>query len=233
MDAFVIRKSREETPSASTGLLAFNNPRQYVTKEQKTRGLNEIKKVKGQRKLSDLNGVVNLDHLQDSLRKLQDPEVPCPEKIKVLKSLKTKKPATEIIKTSGIGKVVRKLTKEGPDPLKAAALELYIDWKRLIEKRVETKHRSKYIEVDCDEETNLARRSTLSLMKQAAGTHQSLSTSTPVLVQIEKALFRACKNILSKKYRRSSIRIVRALKTFVPQYNLKEIEGFVAENLVK
>merc|ERR1711936_1378867 len=88
MDAFVVRTKRDNIS---------------VKKSPK-------KKFPGrQRRLSDLQGVVVLEDLEKSVKKLKDPKVEDEEKLKILKALRNKQPSTEIIKSTGVGKILKKL----------------------------------------------------------------------------------------------------------------------------
>ena len=110
MDAFVVRTKRD------------NN---CVRKSPK-------KKFTGrQRRLSDLQGVVVLKDLEKSVKKLKDPNVEDEEKLKILKTLRRKQPSTEIIKSTGVGKVLRKLLRNNTSSLEVveAAQELEDYWK--------------------------------------------------------------------------------------------------------
>ena len=92
MDAFVIRKASGESSAPGK--------------------LNRIPKPRGQRKLTDLDGVVKLDLINQAVNDLNNPDVPDERKVELLKNLRRKSPATEIIKSSGIGKIIRKLAKD-------------------------------------------------------------------------------------------------------------------------
>jgi len=256
MDAFVIRKPKgsggSRSDSAASGsaaaLLAFNDPNRYVVKAAKPRGaLNLIPKARGQRKLSDLSGVVNLDQLETAVIQLQDPDLSEAEKVRVLKSLRHKKPATEIIRSSGIGKTVRRLTEDsntGAAEVRAEALKVYKAWKEVVEDRVEKKAKAKHIEVECDEGTRQARATTVSLMKQAVCKGQSIKTfskvTSVILNEIERSLFKSCGNLMNKSYRRTARKIVFALgastvATVNPQQQplpqLDEVQAFVDKYL--
>lgn len=243
MDAFVVRRPKDQRPSANSGgsnpaLLAFNNPNKYVVKTSRPQGaLNLIPKAKGQQKLSELSGVVNLDRLETTVAKLQDETVSESEKIRLLRSLRHKKPATKIIRSSGIGKIVRAL-KDSPkesEPVRAEALKVYRTWKDLVEDRVEKKIKGKHIEVACDAATKQARATTVSLMKQALNKHRKVSpVVSTVLVEIERALFKSCNNLMDKSYRRGARKMVFALSSEpqnCPQFD--EIQTFVDHHLTK
>jgi len=247
MDAFVIRSSRKREEVASdsrtASLLAFNDPKKYVVKAAESRGsLNLIPKVRGQQRISDLKGVVSLDKIEDIVHQLKDQTVSVTTKVGLLRSLRAKQPATQLIKSTGIGKIVRQLS-QGDDvdsKVKSEAAKVYKDWKALVESRVEKKVKAKHIEVACDQDTVKARQTTVSLLRQALikvkqgqssdGPH-SLDDHDKVLTdQIEKCLFKTCGNLLSKRYRRSGRKIVFDLTYQKKQLALSDIEELVAKH---
>jgi hypothetical protein len=63
-------------------------------------------------RLFELKGVVVLEKLTEYKEVLQNPGVEETEKIRILDELLEKEPATKIIQTSKIGKVIRNLSKE-------------------------------------------------------------------------------------------------------------------------
>ena len=94
-------KPEDSTSSSRTAsILAFNNPKKYVVKatsSQPRGSLNTIPKAKGQQRISDLKGVVSIDRFEDIVRQLKDQNTSEDTKIRLLKSLRDKKPSTEII----------------------------------------------------------------------------------------------------------------------------------------
>ena len=147
MDAFVVRTKRD------------NN---CVRKSPK-------KKFTGrQRRLSDLQGVVVLKDLEKSVKKLKDPNVEDEEKLKILKTLRRKQPSTEIIKSTGVGKVLRKLLRNSASSSEVvdAAQDLEHYWKNLVERRVELSFGNKP-EVATDLETQTIREKARGLFFKA------------------------------------------------------------------
>lgn len=247
MDAFVIRSRSKPEDSASSSrtasILAFNDPKKYVVKAASSapRGsLNSIPKVRGQQKISDLKGVVSIDKFEDVVRQLKDQSVSGKTKITLLRSLRDKKPSTQVIQSTGIGKVVRQLSQGAGDEVQREAQKVYKDWKRLVESRVQKKIAAKHIEVACDEDTTKARQTTVSLLRQAlakanqnrGGSSSSLSDKDKVATtQIEKCLFRLCGNLLNKRYRRAGRKIVFDLTYQKEQLDLCDIDKLVAKHL--
>ena len=127
MDKFLIRTPRSP---------------QTVLKEQKE----EPRKV--QSSLFSLKGVVVVEDLVKAKNLLRDEDVDPERKVKVLRQLGEKQPSTELLETTGIGRTVRRLSKEGEGEVKKVATEVYITWKQAVEKRVELSHNK--IEVACD-----------------------------------------------------------------------------------
>ena len=127
MDKFLIRTPR-------------SNP--SVLREQKQ----EVKKV--QSSLHSLKGVVVVEDLVRAKKLLKDSEVEEEKKVRVLRQLGEKRPSTALLESTGIGRTVRKLSKEGEGEVKVAAGKVYRTWKSTVEKRVELSHTK--IEVRCD-----------------------------------------------------------------------------------
>jgi len=248
MDAFVIRSSKkrdsEESASDSrtASLLAFNDPKRYVVKASSSEprgGLNLIPKARGQQRISDLKGVVSLDKIEDIVHQLKDQTVSDTAKVGLLRSLRAKKPATQLIQSTGIGKIVRQLSQSDVESkVKSEAAKVYRDWKILVESRVEKKAKAKHIEVACDPDTVRARQTTVSLLRQAllkakkGRTSDGLNDHDKVLTdQIEKCLFKSCGNLLNKRYRRAGRKIVFDLTYQEEQFALSDIEQLVAKHL--
>ena len=127
MDKFLIRTPRSP---------------QAVLREQKE----EPRKV--QSSLFSLKGVVVVEDLVKAKNLLRDEDVDPKRKVRVLRQLGEKKPSTELLETTGIGRTVRRLSKEGEGEVKKVATKVYITWKQAVEKRVELSHTK--IEVACD-----------------------------------------------------------------------------------
>ena len=127
MDKFLIRTPRSP---------------QTVLREQKE----EPRKV--QSSLFSLKGVVVVEDLVKAKNLLRDEDVDPERKVKVLRQLGEKQPSTELLETTGIGRTVRRLSKEAEGEVKKVATEVYITWKQAVEKRVELSHNK--IEVACD-----------------------------------------------------------------------------------
>ena len=118
MDKFVIRKPRSEispAPSSSSG--GRQRPRQKT--------------------LFQLKGVVVIEELERAVSYLNDPAVTDRDKTLQLVQLGQKRPATELIIKTGIGKVVRKLTKHDDEAIAKAANDVYAFWRADIERKEE------------------------------------------------------------------------------------------------
>ena len=127
MDKFLIRTPR-------------SNP--SVLREQKQ----EPEKV--QSSLHSLKGVVVVEDLVRAKKLLNDSDVEEERKVRVLRQLGEKRPSTALLESTGIGRTVRKLSREGEGEVKVAATKVYRAWKSTVEKRVELSHTK--IEVRCD-----------------------------------------------------------------------------------
>ena len=127
MDKFLIRTPR-------------SNP--SVLREQKQ----EPEKV--QSSLHSLKGVVVVEDLVRAKKLLNDSDVEEERKVRVLRQLGEKRPSTALLESTGIGRTVRKLSREGEGEVKVEATKVYRAWKSTVEKRVELSHTK--IEVRCD-----------------------------------------------------------------------------------
>ena len=127
MDKFLIRTPR-------------SNP--AVLREQKQQPL------KVQSSLHSLKGVVVVEDLVRAKKLLKEEDVEEERKVRVLRELGEKRPSTELLESTGIGRTVRKLSEEGEGEVKREATKVYRSWRDTVEKRVELSHTK--IEVRCD-----------------------------------------------------------------------------------
>ena len=204
MDAFVVRTKRD------------NN---CVRKSPK-------KKFTGrQRRLSDLQGVVVLKDLEKSVKKLKDPNVEEEEKLKILKTLRKKQPSTEIIKSTGVGKVLRKLLRNSASSSKVvdAAQDLEHYWKNLVERRVELSFGNKP-EVATDLETQTIREKARGLFFKAYREENEIKID--ILQNLERKFYKHFKPCIGVKYRKAIQRVAAnpsAYLDFLKAENLDEI----------
>ena len=204
MDAFVVRTKRD------------NN---CVRKSPK-------KKFTGrQRRLSDLQGVVVLKDLEKSVKKLKDPNVEEEEKLKILKTLRKKQPSTEIIKSTGVGKVLRKLLRNSASSSKVvdAAQDLEHYWKNLVERRVELSFGNKP-EVATDLETQTIREKARGLFFKAYREENEIKID--ILQTLERKFYIHFKPCIGVSYRRAIRRVAAnpsAYLDFLKAENLDEI----------
>ena len=204
MDAFVVRTKRD------------NN---CVRKSPK-------KKFTGrQRRLSDLQGVVVLKDLEKSVKKLKDPNVEDEEKLKILKTLRKKQPSTEIIKSTGVGKVLRKLLRNSASSSKVvdAAQDLEHYWKNLVERRVELSFGNKP-EVATDLETQNIREKARALFFKAYREENEIKID--ILQTLERKFYRHFKPCIGVSYRKAIQRVAAnpsAYLDFLKAENLDEI----------
>ena len=127
MDKFLIRTPRSNPP---------------VLREQKQ----QPQKV--QSSLHSLKGVVVVEDLVRAKKLLKEEDVEEERKVRVLRELGEKRPSTELLESTGIGRTVRKLSEEGEGEVKREATKVYRSWRDTVEKRVELSHTK--IEVRCD-----------------------------------------------------------------------------------
>ena len=204
MDAFVVRTKRD------------NN---CVRKSPK-------KKFTGrQRRLSDLQGVVVLKDLDKSVKKLKDPNVEDEEKLKILKTLRKKQPSTEIIKSTGVGKVLRKLLRNSTSSSEVvdAAQDLEHYWKNLVERRVELSFGNKP-EVATDLETQNIREKARALFFKAYREENEIKID--ILQTLERKFYRHFKPCIGVSYRKAIQRVAAnpsAYLDFLKAENLDEI----------
>ena len=204
MDAFVVRTKRD------------NN---CVRKSPK-------KKFTGrQRRLSDLQGVVVLKDLEKSVKKLKDPNVEDEEKLKILKTLRKKQPSTEIIKSTGVGKVLRKLLRKNTSSLEVveAAQELEDYWKNLVERRVELSLGNKP-EVATDLETQTIREKARASFFKTYREENEIKID--ILQTLERKFYIHFKPCIGVSYRRAIRRVAAnpsAYLDFLKAENLDEI----------
>lgn len=204
MDAFVVRTKRD------------NN---CVRKSPK-------KKFTGrQRRLSDLQGVVVLKDLEKSVKKLKDPNVEDEEKLKILKTLRKKQPSTEIIKSTGVGKVLRKLLRNSTSSSEVvdAAQDLEHYWKNLVERRVELSFGNKP-EVATDLETQTIREKARALFFKAYREENEIKID--ILQTLERKFYQHFKPCIGVSYRKAIRRVAAnpsAYLDFLKAENLDEI----------
>ena len=204
MDAFVVRTKRD------------NN---CVRKSPK-------KKFTGrQRRLSDLQGVVVLKDLEKSVKKLKDPNVEDEEKLKILKTLRRKQPSTEIIKSTGVGKVLRKLLRNSASSSEVvdAAQDLEHYWKNLVERRVELSFGNKP-EVATDLETQTIREKARGLFFKAYREENEIKID--ILQTLERKFYQHFKPCIGVLYRKAIQRVAAnpsAYLDFLKAENLDEI----------
>ena len=172
-----------------------------------------------QTRLANLSGVVILEDLRRQHQQLKNPEVTQAEKVRVLKSLASKKPSTDILIETGIGKTVRKLSKQSSDPEVAQEAEkVYQLWLQEVEKR-ETLIERGPLEVLCDLKTQNWREKCreflrASLLKESSSVDSSLVSE--LAGTIEKELFDQCQPLKNSKarsaYGKTARRIIFANK---------------------
>ena len=153
-----------------------------------------------QASLFSLRGVVVIEELQRQKKQLKDKNLSLDRKEEILRQLAAKKPSTKLIIETGIGRTVRKLSKESE-----AARKVYDLWRSEVEKRESLKERGP-IDVSCDADTN-AWRSRAKRMIGDAGV-----TGADVQSDLEKNLFDATRHLINSTYRRTVRRMVFACK---------------------
>ena len=153
-----------------------------------------------QASLFSLRGVVVVEELQRQKKQLQDKNLSLHKKEEILLQLAAKKPSTKLIIETGIGRTVRRLSKESE-----AAKKVYNLWRSEVEKRESLKERGP-IDVTCDADTNAWRSRAKRLIRDAG------VTDPQVLTELEKHLFDATGHLINTAYRRTVRRMVFACK---------------------
>ena len=153
-----------------------------------------------QASLFSLRGVVVVEELQRQKKQLQDNNLTLEKKEEILLQLAAKKPSTKLIIETGIGRTVRRLSKESE-----AAKKVYDLWRSEVEKRESLKERGP-IDVTCDADTNAWRSKAKRLIRDAG------VTNPQVLTELEKQLFDATGHLINTAYRRTVRRMVFACK---------------------
>jgi hypothetical protein len=166
MDKFLIKKSKEVSSSGSSRSMK-------------------------QARLHQLGGVVVLEDLAAANKQLSNPEVSPEEKVTILNKLRNKKPAKEILKSTGIGRTVHRLCKDKNPVISSAASEIYEFWKTHVLHIL----RRKPIEVESDAETRRGRTSAKKMI------HLALNDSV-IAEEIEIHVFNKCKKIMNRTYNR-------------------------------
>jgi len=184
----------------------------------------KARNVGKQRTLNSLKGVVVLEDIDAFVTKLESSDVGNDEKVKILKKLLKKQPSTEIIASTGIGKVVKKLMLKEQDPeIAKAARQVKMKWQNLIERRVDLKNGEKP-EVISDLETRTTRNKALKFFR---GKYKEIPEQT--LINLEKALFNHFRPVIGGKYRRSARKIAIHGSKFHHLLEKNDIDAVVKE----
>lgn len=157
-----------------------------------------------QRRLSDLKGVVvNLDR---QVEQLKDQGTKPEDKIRILKGLLDKTPSTDLIVSSGIGKVIRHLSKTQDNrEVQKLASKLKRAWTQIIESRVEAKHSKDKPEVRSDLETTRTRCKARDFFKQVLPSEDEARA-------LEKKIYDHHRPVVSSGYKRTVRTVYLALK---------------------
>jgi len=202
MDKFVIR-----------------NPRNLQTKDEiESSGRKHLK----QTTLQSLAGVVVLEDFVQAKKILESDEETIERKLDVLQGLKNKKPSKEVLIKVGIGKTVRKLSKDpgeiaetGPSQSKLRKLsyKIYQNWKNELERKVELKRNT--ITVQSDKETERLRSAAVKFINTSikSNSKETNSAHRKISEEIEKEIFSQSKCMVGSEYRKLSRKVVFGLKS--------------------
>lgn len=164
--------------------------------------------------LHSLAGVVVVEDIEKANCVLKSDSETCDRKIEILKTLKGKRPAKEVIIKVGIGKTIRKLSKEDSvnSELRELALEVYENWKQHLERKVELSHNKP--QVQSDKETNRLRSASLKFISGALqGSNSTLFPKQRKLAErLEKEILSSSRGLVNAPYRQLSRKLIFALK---------------------
>ena len=195
MDKFVIKKTKGPTSSSGS-----------------------VRSMK-QAQLHQLGGVVIIEDLTSANKQLSNPDVSPEDKVSILNKLKNKKPAKEILKSTGIGRTVHRLCRDKNCEVSSAASEIYQFWRTHV---LHILHR-KPIEVESDAETQRGRSSAKKMI------HLALNNSA-IAEEIEIHVFNKCKKIMNRTYNRIIRKIHFSFKNNEDQkQRVKEMNGDLKE----
>jgi hypothetical protein len=156
-----------------------------------------------------LSGVVIIQDIHKQKKILESSSRSSEDKLSVLEELSGKSPGTQILIETGIGKTVNRLRKDTDTSISIAAEQLYIQWKQLLETRVEKSQQN--IEVKSDLETERLRTSSNRFLQKSLETNQ-IRDSKETAALIEKHIYKTSNRLVGKDYRRLSRKVVFALK---------------------
>merc|ERR1719510_571177 len=226
IDAFVIKTPKTNGPNCSTCYYGQkHHDSDNANKEDSNKKTTPVRRKKGdQRTVTELKGVVGLESIQNAVKILQDKNVPANEKTSLLVKLSTKQPSTDIIKSSGIGKFVRKISKvsipnmnEEERKLVTTAEKLYEMWKYTVQKRVEIECRATDIAIDYNAPTKKIRENAANLILRAAnakggkhhdGNNHYNEKFKSIASKVEKFLFEKHNRLTNDKYRKSIRKLI-------------------------
>jgi len=179
--------------------------------------ISEIKTLR-QSTLQSLAGVVVLEDFERAKRVLESDEESTERKLDVLKSLESKKPSKEVLVKVGIGKTIRKLSKdpctdeENQVQLKKLSYKIYKSWKTELERKVELQR--ELIIVESDKETKRLRSAAVRLINTSikSSRKQIESEQRKLSEEIEKEIFCQSKKLVGHAYRKLNRKIVFGLK---------------------
>lgn len=163
----------------------------FLIKKTKEPERSSFPRVMKQASLHELGGVVVLEDLTLANQQLSNPEISPDQKLSVLNKLKNKKPAKEILKSTGIGRTVHRLCRHENPTVSTAANEVYRFWKTHILHIL----RRKPIEVESDAETQRGRSSAKKMINLALD-------NSAIAEEIEIHVFNKCKKIMNRTYNR-------------------------------
>ena len=154
-----------------------------------------------QSKLHQLAGVVVYEEINAARVQLENSETSAEGKVSILVRLGEKKPSKEILRSTGIGKAVRKLCDDSDGQVSSAAAELYNKWKAHVIHVVSRRP----VQVESDLKTRKARTGAVKLIVAGCDDFQLAEC-------IEKEILKKCRNILSCTYTRLTRKAHFALK---------------------
>lgn len=167
--------------------------------------------------LQSLAGVVVIEDIEEAKQILESSSESVDKKIEILRKLKNKKPAKEVLLQTGIGKTVRKLGKapcgeeQSEKLLQTLSYEVYRLWRKELERKVELTRNK--IEVKSDKETETRRSSAESLILSALQKVETNQENLGLISQeVEREVLVRCNNLVGTNYKRTVRRLVFGLR---------------------